>query len=214
MTLTQLAAKYGANKIPVITDVYETLIGPRRHQPLRVVEIGVYRGASLRTLREWLPAAVLFGIDIDVACRELASEVERCSVHIFDQASASDLRQFIDVTGGAFDFIIDDGGHNMNEQRTSFATLFPSLAAGGFYAIEDIGTSYFKECGGRDLDEEGTTIAMLKSLVDCVNHQDTTDCAAGHSGHTQAVSQANSAKLRRDIAALHFHHSLVVIQKK
>jgi predicted O-methyltransferase YrrM len=213
MTLTQLAAKYGANKIAIITDVYEALLAARRHEPLRVLEIGVQGGGSLRMWREWLPAAELFGIDIDDACRAHAGD--RCQVHILDQARESDLRHFLDLTGGQFDFIIDDGGHSMTQQLTSFAVLFPALAAGGLYAIEDVGTSYFRELGGRDLDEPGTTIAMLKSpLIDAVNHRDTTAAAAAETGHTSAVNPARAARLRRDIAALHLYHSLAVIEKR
>ena len=58
------------------------------------------------------------------------------------------LIQFIQQSGGDFDIILDDGGHKMDQQITSFRVLFPILKSGGVYIIEDLGTSYLLEWGG------------------------------------------------------------------
>jgi len=45
---------------------------------------------------------------------------------------------------GGFDVIVDDGGHTMNQQLTSLQVLWPAVASGGIYVIEDMMTSYIK----------------------------------------------------------------------
>jgi hypothetical protein len=79
--------------------------------------------------------------------------------------------------GEKFDIIIDDASHLGGQQRKSFERLFPCLASGGFYVIEDLGTSYWPKWGGA-LGRGDTGIGLVKELVDCVNssaYRDTED---------------------------------------
>ena len=69
-----------------------------------------------------------------------------------------------------FDVIIDDGGHTMNQQRTSLITLSPLVRPGGLYIIEDLETSYRRFYGGQYLNSS-TTIGMLKSFIDDVQSE-------------------------------------------
>ena len=64
-----------------------------------------------------------------------------------------------------FDIIIDDGGHKMSEQISSFRMLYPNLNKGGLYIIEDLNSSYWDEFW----DQELKTTDFLKGLVDDVN---------------------------------------------
>jgi hypothetical protein len=66
---------------------------------------------------------------------------------------------------GYFDVIVDDGGHTMNQQITSFVTLLPKMQSGGIYVIEDLLTSYIPQSGGGYL-RNSTTIEFIKRLVD------------------------------------------------
>jgi hypothetical protein len=64
-----------------------------------------------------------------------------------------------------FDIIIDDGGHTMKQQITSFIYLFPKVRSGGLYVIEDLQTSYFTDSDSGYL-VNTTTIEFIKILVD------------------------------------------------
>ena len=75
---------------------------------------------------------------------------------------------------GPVDVIIDDGGHTMNQQKTSFKVLFPYLKSDGVYIIEDLHTSYWRYyLKGTErvlcYDSPQTTISYIKYLIDCVN---------------------------------------------
>lgn len=64
-----------------------------------------------------------------------------------------------------FDIIIDDGGHTMNQQKTSFMFLLPLVRSGGLYIIEDLETSYMPSYGGNYWDPS-STISFIKSFID------------------------------------------------
>jgi hypothetical protein len=54
-----------------------------------------------------------------------------------DLSSADDLRRLADDRAG-FDVIVDDGSHASPHQQLAFKYLFPKLASGGIYIIEDL----------------------------------------------------------------------------
>ena len=74
-----------------------------------------------------------------------------------------------EASGGHFDVVVDDGGHSMEQQLTSFRVLFPLLRPGGIYVIEDLDTSYQEFFGGGPPGKAGTTVAFLKELIDSLN---------------------------------------------
>ncbi|CAI5521558.1 unnamed protein product [Closterium sp. Naga37s-1] len=67
---------------------------------------------------------------------------------------------------GLLDFIVDDGGHTMDQQQTSLKHLLPLVKPGGTYFIENVGTSY------KDgISEADTTIHVMQSLLDAMNKE-------------------------------------------
>jgi mannitol-1-phosphate/altronate dehydrogenase len=75
------------------------------------------------------------------------------------------LLDSINAQQGYFDIIIDDGGHSMKQQITSFTHLFAKVRHGGVYIIEDLQTSYFNTTDSGYL-VKNTTIELIKRLVD------------------------------------------------
>ena len=68
--------------------------------------------------------------------------------------------------GGGLDLVIDDGSHLAEPTRTSFDTLFPLLAPGGFYIIEDWAWEHwpeFQDPGHAWAAEESLDVARRRS---------------------------------------------------
>lgn len=143
-------------------DVYHRALEKYRGTSPRVLEIGVYKGGGLALWRSYFgPGAVVVGIDIDPAA---ADHGLGSAVLIGDQADPSFLED-VDRDHGPFDVVIDDGGHSMNQQITAVETLFPRLATGGTYVVEDTHTSYWQEYRDRD----GTFVDWIGARIDSLH---------------------------------------------
>jgi predicted O-methyltransferase YrrM len=208
--LCRLAERHDTDKGTTYTQAYHRWLAHVREQRLRMLEIGLYNGGSLRMWRDYLPNAVLHGIDIDARTLAYQDEIPNSQVRLVDQGSAEALEAFVAELGGNYDFILDDGGHTMVQQIVTFEVLWPQIMPGGIYVIEDLGTSYFVEYGGRPVGEDGTAVAHMKRLVDAVQHEHMTP---GHESIHSAVSRVALAQVRRDIASVRFHPGQAIVVK-
>ena len=102
----------------------------------RILEVGVYSGGSLQMWLDYFGEGThVYGVDIDPVCRRFASD--RVSVVIGDQADPrfwDDFRR----DHGPVDVVIDDGGHEPDQQIATLEGLLPHIRAGGVYVCEDI----------------------------------------------------------------------------
>ena len=213
--LCRIAAGHDTDKGGAYTRAYHGLLKDVRDQPLRLLEIGLYNGGSLRMFRDYLPEATLHGIDIDPRCLAYQDEIPNTQVRLLDQANPTALEAFIDELGGAYDLILDDVGHTMEQQLVSFETLWPHVTPGGVYVIEDIGTSYFVEYGGKPLGQAGTSMALCKHLADAVNLGPYVP-----QGYLSPPGEIHSTvtpdeilATRPDVASVHFHPHTAFIVK-
>ena len=165
--LSTLADKYDSDKgqIHHYTEVYEYFFYPIKYDAKKILEIGVWKGASLKMWRDYFPNAVIYGIDI-LDTSSLNSNTIK--TFVADQADRNGLRHFINVYGGDFDVIIDDGGHSIQQQQVSFGFLFKYVKAGGYYIIEDVHTSIYTRYGsqyGATLRKKNTSLDMIDNFV-------------------------------------------------
>jgi hypothetical protein len=101
-----------------------------------VVEIGVDGGGSLQMWRQCFgPACTVHGIDIDPEC--LAFSGEGIIVHTGDQADRAMWNRFR-ANVPQIDILIDDGGHNPEQQILTLEEMLPHLRPGGVYICEDV----------------------------------------------------------------------------
>jgi hypothetical protein len=144
--------------------MYEALFSPLRNRTLRFLEIGVAQGHSLRLWEAYFPSAQIFGLDIEGKSQY---DTRRIKTLIADQGKREDLAKALAATGSGLDIVLDDGGHQMEQQQLSFATLFPALKSGGLYIIEDVHTSFPQLYPGYgvEADGENSTYAMIDRFV-------------------------------------------------
>jgi hypothetical protein len=195
-TLDQIALRHGTDKASNVhrfTDIYEPLFKPLRDSEIRLLEIGVYEGASLRTWQDYFPRSLIVGVDINPIAK--THEAERVTVMVGNQANR-DFLAHVAADHGPFQIVIDDGGHLPDQQRTSLTALWDSLLPGGVYAVEDIHTSYLEEWQGA-WRREGTMVELLKEILDDVNEP----------WHKQAVTL-------QDLASVHVYRELAVLRKR
>ena len=206
--LTSLATIHGTDKWGThwYAVHYEKHFKHLRKKKLKILEIGVGEygdpnagGASLRMWKSYFPKSQIYSIDI---YDKSSIEEDRIKIFRGSQGDPDFLRDVVKQMGG-LDIVIDDGSHRCEDVITSLQTLFPLLAEGGIYAIEDTQTSYWPEFGGDsyDLANSTTTMNFVKTLTDGLNYQEI------------ARKNYQPSYLDRNIASLHFYHNLVFIYK-
>ena len=156
--LTELGLKYGTDKSENgYTRIYEEFLSDKRNEKNNILEIGVWRGASLRMWSEYFPESFILGMDIphemypesifpyyDYETRnKLIESIDKSGLFLGDQANPEHLDamfKMINETTGreSVDIVIDDGSHFQHDIMKSFANIFPRLSSGGIYIIEDI----------------------------------------------------------------------------
>ena len=116
--------------------VYERHLERFRHRPVRVLEIGVFSGGSLEMWRSYFGTnATILGVDIDEAC--LAYAGPGIEIAIGDQSDPTFWAAVL-ADRPPFDIVIDDGGHQTDQQVATIEALLPNMAPGGVYICEDV----------------------------------------------------------------------------
>jgi predicted O-methyltransferase YrrM len=113
----------------------------------RLVELGIAEGGSTVLAALAAEPSALLAVDIEpeplaaledfIAARGLGSRVQ--TRYGIDQGDRDRLARTVDEAIGSdpLDLVVDDASHTLDPTRTSFEVLFPLLAPGGLYAIED-----------------------------------------------------------------------------
>jgi hypothetical protein len=151
--LAALFNQYGSDKSSVHNYhlLYAPLLGPRRNDPLRLLEIGVGTnypdvvstmgasgkpGASLRAFRDFCSNAQVFGADID---RRVLFEEDRIHTYYVDQTRLSSFHELsTNLLDGLFDLVIDDGLHAPNANIATMLFALTILKPSAFFVVEDI----------------------------------------------------------------------------
>lgn len=154
MKLQEIGVKYDTDKSHHIykqmsyLDIYEKHFEKKRMEVQTVVEIGIYKGASLKMWKEYFPNAIIYGIDIDPQTK--GYEEDRIKILIGDQNNDEFLSTIKNQLTN-IDILIDDGSHITEHQIKTFKYLESNIKNGGFYVIEDLRNSYEEYVNFHDL---------------------------------------------------------------
>jgi SAM-dependent methyltransferase len=136
--------RYDTDKIPNgYLRVYDRIFEPLIDRPVRLLELGVRSGGSLRLWRDYFPRGTVVGLDVEPPPG--AQDDERLRIYRGRQEDTALLSRIAAETApDGFDIVIDDASHVAAPTRTCFWHLFDHhLKPGGLFAIEDWGTGYW-----------------------------------------------------------------------
>jgi hypothetical protein len=133
--MQELALQCGTSKATghCYMPIYQEFL-PIRFEPVKLLELGVYRGESMRLWLEWFrhPDTRIHGIDAEMFT---GFSDPRMTCYACDHA---DARMSTLFPPNSLDVIVDDGGHTPWVQRASHQYLWPALKPGGQYWVEDV----------------------------------------------------------------------------
>jgi hypothetical protein len=180
-------------------DIYHRHFRRFRGRRVTIVEFGVFHGGSLQMWKKYFgKRARIIGVDILPECKAL--EEEQVEIFIGNQEDREFLRRLRKEVG-PIDILIEDGGHQMNQQITTFQEMFPAIRDGGVYLVEDLHTSYWPEYGGA-YQKPGTFIEFAKKLIDQLN-----------AWHTREPDALSVDDYTRTISGMHVYSSVIVFDK-
>jgi hypothetical protein len=151
-SLTKLGQIFGTDKVDAqhtrngraYTDVYERYLRPWRMQRFTLLELGVFRGDSLRMWNAFFPRATVVGLDLEQTAAERAPEFD---VAVGSQADPEVLDGILERHPD-IRVVVDDASHITSLTLESFRYLFPRLARGSLYAIEDVAPNSYEDWPG------------------------------------------------------------------
>jgi len=128
--------------------MYGRFLLPYYHQNpnMKFLEIGLGcnmgygPGASVNVWKALFPKANLWEAEYDAKCVEKHRDGTLKGINVLtgDQGNDAVLDSWIETSGGNFDVVIDDGGHQNCQIWHSFLKLWPTVKPGGLYFIEDL----------------------------------------------------------------------------
>lgn len=125
------------------TQHYDRHFAHLRNKPVKLLEIGVFRGASLLLWRAAFRRGYIYGLDKNTAIwQKFLAGKRRVKVFVGRQEDSDFMRREV-VPAGPYDIIIDDGAHTPDAQLASFEALWPHVAPQGIYVIEDMHGNYW-----------------------------------------------------------------------
>lgn len=167
-SLNRIGKRHGTDKYRHgYLPFYERHLRSLQASQVVLLEIGVFKGQSLRMWADFFVNGKIIGADI---ARERFIQGDRIACHQVDQSSMDSLGELRAQFSDGFDIIVDDGSHVMAHQQLTLAMLFPILKPGGFYVIEDLHTSLGQsekcfETFGLERDMSNSTARMLEGLL-------------------------------------------------
>jgi len=118
---------------------YESILKPYRNSKINFLEIGVYKGESLKAFREIFKNGNMVGIDINPDCKQYLTNGVNIEIGNFTDPN------FVNRININYNIILDDGSHRNDDVIKAFEIFFPLLEDGGLYIIED--TICYKHSG-------------------------------------------------------------------
>jgi hypothetical protein len=181
-------------------EIYDMYFSKYRGKEVNILEIGVSQGGSLELWKKYFGEKMhLYGVDINPRCKEL--EEEQVTIFIGEQEDRNFLKELKNKIP-KIDILIDDGGHTMIQQITTFEEMFSYVKEDGIYLCEDTHTSYIDAFHG-GYKKKDTFIEYSKNFIDYIN--------AWHSENKRKLDVTNFTK---SVYGLHFYTGIVLIEKR
>ena len=199
MKLTKISKKQITTKKGLgYFEIYEKYFNEIRFKKLKILEIGIENGGSLRTWKKYFPNSKIVGLDI----KKMNFVIKNVDLIEGDQSSTQVLNKII-TKYKAFDIIIDDGSHFTKHVIKSFKCLFSTIKNDGLYIIEDLQTSYFPRYGGSriNLRKKNTSLNFFTDLTDSINYE------------KNDKPFFYRSKFDGNVKFVHFYQNVVVVKK-
>jgi demethylmacrocin O-methyltransferase len=211
MTLDEIAIEVGTDKASNLhnyTEKYDSHFSKIRNQELKILEIGIQNGFSLKMWKKYFENSEIFGIDTAECSR---FKEDRITPLLGSQNDIEFLSK-VNSEYGPFDIIIDDGSHFNDDMKKSFDFLFTLLKDGGIYVVEDLHCCYWP-----NFTSNTAFMDRLKELLDYTNSNGKCGLAdiknLESDGFYQNRTLGEMSYWDQVVESVHLYRSIVFIKK-
>ncbi len=186
-------------------DIYDSHFRRFKNKNPIILEVGVFKGGSLEMWNYYFNnQCTIYGIDIDNNCLEIPNKLNSNNINISigDQSDRNFWKQYL-KDKPKFDIVIEDGGHEMQQQIITYEELINHVSDDGIYLCEDLHTSYWENFNGK-LKGNNTFIEYSKNFVDMLNFYHIKD----------KMDKKKFENFRKTINSVHYYDSVIVLEKK
>lgn len=137
MNLSELNKKFNTDKGGkhcYLQKYYQPKFSPLRESTRKLLEIGVYEGASIRLWREFFTNSEIYALEILQKRAGMFNHDDKVHLTI---GSSMEKKSYQNIPED-LDIIIDDGSHKPEDQYNTFRVAYEYLKQGGVYVIEDV----------------------------------------------------------------------------
>ena len=189
------------NKWTHYIEIYEQFFSKYRNSEIVFLEIGIAHGGSLQMWRKYFgEKALIIGVDVNPECKKF--EEGNTKIYIGSQEDTVFL-EWLKKEIPKVDILLDDGGHTMKQQITTFNILFEQVKENGIYVCEDLHTSYWKNYGG-GYKKKSSFIEFSKKFIDNLH--------AWHATKNDKFKMHNF--ITDSVFAVHYYDSMIFLEKR
>lgn len=142
-SLEEIGFNHGTDKSMIshkYLGFYESFLSRYRHDTFNLLEIGAYKGSSIRMWLDYFPNAHVYCLDIDQSALDSVEPNERYHPILADQSNPELL---IEIGSSVKPrVVIEDGSHCWHHQIITLKYLLPCVTSDGVYIMEDTETSF------------------------------------------------------------------------
>ena len=161
ISLDNLCSFYGTDKAEKYNDglghgytkYYIKHLDKLKNKKIKFLEIGCGEGISAAAFTKYFNKSTAYCLDINLTYVKIKSK--KIKFYGLNSSNLDQMDNFLaknNLKKNSFDFIIDDGSHNLSDQLISLNYFLPYLKKNSFYIIEDYKfPNYFKR--HYDIDE-------------------------------------------------------------
>ena len=182
-------------------DEYDIFLNKYRDKKVNVLELGVFRGNSIKMWLEYFYKGNVYGVDIEN--REVGITDDRYKFICGDSTDEKLHKKLDDIE---FDIVIDDASHMYKHQIYAFERIFPKLKSGSLYIVEDSGDINFIEYTKRLIDDVNYNGVLCDVSINCAN-------ARGRKYLDRTLIKSGIQK-RHDIKSMYCSNSFIIFFKK
>lgn len=207
--LETIGKKYGTDKCSMAHNYlnkYEFFLKNFRDKRVRVLELGVFRGASLSMWGEYFPKGEIYGVDVDQECLKYSRDNRKVIIGDLSEISVLDDLKKINPH-----ILVDDASHMWSHQIKALFVLFEAVVPGGVYILEDLETNFriYQDSGYDDI--EISAYDILKIINEIV--------VSGEKFDFSQVPELKDyaeiiEKISADIELISFIHGSCIMVKK